>query len=123
MSLTTGQKIIKVKGTTSLHWFSIFIWFSHGRSVLYADIVLSDAWLGAVVCESNMMITMTNNLLCILHDVGYIQMLHITRCRLHTNTVKKKKNTEIPKVTYYYVLILNLNLKCIINFLKVISIS
>ena len=32
-------------------------------------------------------------------------------------------NTEIPKVTYYYVLILNLNLKCIINFLKVISIS
>ena len=32
-------------------------------------------------------------------------------------------NTEIPKVTYYYVSILNLNLKCIINFLKVISIS
>ena len=32
-------------------------------------------------------------------------------------------NKEIPKVTYYYVLILNLNLKCIINFLKVISIS
>ena len=26
-------------------------------------------------------------------------------------------------MTYYYVLILNLNLKCIINFLKVISIS
>ena len=25
------------------------------------------------------------------------------------------------KMTYYYVLILNLNLKCIINFLKVIS--
>ena len=47
-------------------YFSIFIWFSHGRSVLCADIVLSDAWLGAVVCESNMMITMTNNLLCIL---------------------------------------------------------
>ena len=37
--------------------------------------MLSDAWLGAVVCESNMMITMTNNLLCILHDVGYIQIL------------------------------------------------
>ena len=87
MSLTTGQKIIKVKGTTSLHWFSIFIWFSHGRSVLYAEIVLSDAWLGAVVCESNMMITMTKNLLCILHDVGYIQILHITRCRLQTNTI------------------------------------
>ena len=32
-------------------------------------------------------------------------------------------NTEIPKVTYYYVLILNLNLKCIINVLKVILIS
>ena len=32
-------------------------------------------------------------------------------------------NKEIPKVTYYYVLILNLNHKCIINFLKVISIS
>ena len=32
-------------------------------------------------------------------------------------------NKEIPKVTYYYVLILNLNLKCIINFLKVILIS
>ena len=32
-------------------------------------------------------------------------------------------NTETPKVTYYYVLILNLNLKYIINFLKVISIS
>ena len=32
-------------------------------------------------------------------------------------------NKEIPKVTYYYVLILNLNLKCIINFLTVISIS
>ena len=32
-------------------------------------------------------------------------------------------NKEISKVTYYYVLILNLNLKCIINFLKVISIS
>ena len=30
---------------------------------------------------------------------------------------------EIPKVTFYYVFILNLNLKCIINFLKVISIS
>ena len=43
-----------------------------------ADIVLSDAWLGAVVCESNMMITMTNNLLCILHDVGYIQIMILT---------------------------------------------
>ena len=32
-------------------------------------------------------------------------------------------NKEIPKVTYYYVLILNLHLQCIINFLKVISIS
>ena len=32
-------------------------------------------------------------------------------------------NTEIPKVTYYYVLILNLNLKRIINVLKVILIS
>ena len=32
-------------------------------------------------------------------------------------------NTEIPKVTYYYVLILNLNLKRIINILKVILIS
>ena len=32
-------------------------------------------------------------------------------------------NTEIPKVTYYYVLILNLNFKSIINFLKVISLS
>ena len=31
-------------------------------------------------------------------------------------------NKKIPKVTYCYVLILNLNLKCIINFLKVISI-
>ena len=40
-------------------------------------------------------------------------------------TIKKALliNTEIPKVTYYYVLILNLNLKCIINFSKVISIS
>ena len=32
-------------------------------------------------------------------------------------------NKENPIVTYYYVLILNLNLKYIINFLKVISIS
>ena len=32
-------------------------------------------------------------------------------------------NKEIPKVTYYYVLILNLNLKCIKKILKVISIS
>ena len=32
-------------------------------------------------------------------------------------------NAEIPKVTYHYVLILNLNLKCLINFLKVILIS
>ena len=61
MSLTTGQKIIKVKGTTSLHWFFILIWFSHGRNVLCADIVLSDTWLGAVVCESNIMITLANN--------------------------------------------------------------
>ena len=32
-------------------------------------------------------------------------------------------NTEIPKVTYYYVLILNLNLKYIMSVLKVILIS
>ena len=68
------SKIIKVKGTISLHCFFIFIWFSHGRNVLCADIILSDTWLGAVVCESNIMITMTNNLLCILPDVGDIQI-------------------------------------------------
>ena len=32
-------------------------------------------------------------------------------------------NTEIPKVTYYYIFILDLNLKCIRNILKAISIA
>ena len=48
MSLTIGQKIIKMKGTTSLHCHSIFIWFSHGQNVPCADIILSDTWLSAV---------------------------------------------------------------------------
>ena len=62
------------------HWFSIFIWFSHGRNVPCADIILSYTWLSTVVCESNIMITMTNNLLCILPDVGKIQILCSIDC-------------------------------------------
>ena len=41
----------------------------------------------------------------------------------HVNNNGLLINKEIPKVTYSYVLLLNLNLKCIINFLKVISVS
>ena len=47
--------------------------FSQGRDVPCADIVLSDTWACAIVCESHIMITMTNNLLCISPDVGNIQ--------------------------------------------------
>ena len=65
VSHNRSKNIIKVKGTTNLHWFSIFIWFSHGQNVLC--IVRHMAW-HSCVC-------MTNNLLCILHDVGYIQTL------------------------------------------------
>ena len=74
MSHTTGQNIIKVKGTSSLHSFSIFMSVSHGRNVPCADIVLSATWVCAVVCESYIIITLTNNLLCISPDVGNIQM-------------------------------------------------
>ena len=61
--------------------------------------MLSDAWLGAVVCESNIMITMTNNLLCILHDVGYIQILfvHDTCCQRnnHSDRVLWANNADL----------------------------
>ena len=60
MSLTTGQNIIKVKGTSSLYWFSIFMSFSRGRDVPCAGIVLSDTWACTIVCESHIMITMKN---------------------------------------------------------------
>ena len=49
--------------------------------------------------------------------------LHVHCGRLPEVIEELLINKEIPKVTYYHVLILNLNLKCIINFLKVILIS